>query len=146
MFVMINLFSFSFGEWAKGIFLGLLTAWIVPIIPFIGAAVLTVVGNTITGVLLIEKRGQKFSGKEFNKSIKKLLFYMVVLLVSEGVMQLHEIGRNILPLVYTISMLISYRELRSIYENAQEYTDVNFVAYLKSAFSKLTNFDPDKKE
>lgn len=104
-----------FGSWLLG--------FIIPIAPFLGFTIALVVADLYTGVKAARKKGEKIHSKGLRRTIEKIGVYIVVILLSEGMMKVFSIP--IINVTYTASFIIAIAEFKSVIENVEVVTEVN---------------------
>lgn len=123
--------------------LALFLAFIAPIQATILASLGLVFADTVTGIWASLKEGNKLTSYKLRRTVLKTLAYMLSLVVA------HVIEAYMLegvPVVKTIAGLIAITEGKSIFENLERITGIN---YWNAILDKLQGSSlklPDDKE
>ena len=115
----------------------ILTAFIIFLTPIKGvllAVSILIIADAITGIWASKIKGEIFSSKKFFNSITKLLFYLLLILISQMI-QLHLI--NEIPFLQLSIYFIVFYEFSSFLENVGVITGRDVFGFFKAALGKL---------
>lgn len=132
--------------------LGLLLAFLTPVIPLILTILAAILFDTATGIWKSKKLKQKITSKLMSKIISKLFLYegaLILFFVIDKFMMGDFIALFMdIPLVLTklVAMVFIYIELKSINENIEEVTGKGFWKYLKEMLHRAKDIKEDIKD
>jgi len=119
----------------------ILTAFIIFVTPIQGvlfAVSILIIVDAITGIWASKIKGEAFSSKKFFNSITKLLFYLLLILISQMV-QLNLI--NEIPFTQLSIYFIVFYEFSSFLENVGVITGRDVFGFFKDALGRLKRKD-----
>lgn len=111
-----------------------LLIFLAPIKGILLAVSVLIVVDAITGIWASKKKGEKFSSGKFFNSIVKLVFYLLLVLVSQMI-QVHLISE--IPFTQLSIYFIVFYEFSSFLENVGVITGRDVFAFFKEALGKL---------
>lgn len=99
-----------------------------PIQKFLTFTIMLLFCDMITGIILARKQKIKITSSGFRRTINKMIVYFICILMGEG---MRVVFMPMVPVTHVVAFTISITELKSIYENAEEYTGVPFWKAIK---------------
>jgi phage-related holin len=112
----------------------MLFLFLTPIKEVMLAVAFLIIADAITGIWAAKKKGEKFSSNKFFDSIVKLIFYLVLIMISR-MTELYLISH--LPLVQLSIYFIVFYEFSSFLENVGVITGRDIFSWFKTTLSSL---------
>jgi phage-related holin len=109
--------------------LGMLGAFIMPIVPFLGLAGALIVLDTITGIRAAKRRGEKLNSKKASRIIDKTLTYGSSIIACYSVELVLKLPDSV---TYFAVGAIAFTELMSVLENTRVVTGTNISEIVKN--------------
>lgn len=109
---------------------------IAPVEPFIVAVFVFVICDKVTGTRAALKRGEQKNSRAMARTIEKLVFYMIALLLSEVV---RLVFMPVVPITYAVALLIIRVEFKSNSENIKQVTGVDLWPSVKQFIENLSH-------
>lgn len=111
---------------------GWMSAFLVPLGPFLGIVVFLVVCDLVTGLRAATKRGEVITSTGLRRTIEKIILYFIALLLSEG---MKVVFVPAAPVTYVTAFAIAITEFKSNIENIEAVTGVKVWEGLKNLFA-----------
>jgi len=115
-------------ETLLGGLLGLISAFIMPIAPFLALAGMLIVLDTITGIRASLKRGEKPTSRKARRMIDKTMVYGSSIVACHGVEVVMKLPDTV---TYFAVGAIAFTELLSVLENTRVVTGTNIAEYIR---------------
>ena len=125
-----RIFEIEFWGVATLAALAWLSAKLIPIAPFVGAAFVLVFIDQVTGRKAARKRGETITSKGLRRTIDKALVYMLFILAAHVLTDVFSIPFA----AYIAALAVARVEFFSIDENVSTITGVSVWEHFKSAF------------
>lgn len=109
--------------------LGMLSAFIMPIVPFLALCGLLILLDTITGIRAAMRRGEKPNSRKASRIIDKTLVYGSSVLACHGVEVVLKLPETV---TYFAVGAIAFTELMSVLENTRVVTGTNIGEIIKN--------------
>lgn len=112
-----------------------LTAIITPLYDIVGAIIVLIIIDFLTGIGASIKLRLRITANRMTNTLSKLLFYFLVILAS------HITETKLLtaiPLLQIVAGFIAITELKSIFENFNTIFSLNIFQYIRQLFNKDT--------
>jgi phage-related holin len=109
--------------------LGMLSAFIMPIVPFLALCGLLILLDTITGIRAAMRRGEKPNSRKASRIIDKTLVYGSSVLACHGVEVVLKLPETV---TYFAVGAIAFTELMSVLENTRVVTGTNIGEIVKN--------------
>lgn len=97
--------------------------------PLVVVVSLLIFSDTITGILAAHKRGEKITSQGFSRTISKLFFYNLAIVL--GFLMEKFVLLEVVPVVKAIVLVIGVTEFKSFLENFESITGINLLDKLK---------------
>jgi hypothetical protein len=101
---------------------GIVLAFLLPLVPFLGMVFVLVAVDLITGVRAAKARKETITSGGLKRTIEKICLYFAAIILSEGMVQVFFPG---LPLTYVVAAYIALTEFKSNIENISDVTGVD---------------------
>jgi phage-related holin len=108
--------------------------WVLPLKSFIGAMLLLVLADLITGVHAASKRGEVVHSRGFRRTVVKFTMYCVAIVTAHA---METVFFPAFPMVFAIAAYIAATEFWSVLENVGTVTGTNV---LEAVRKYLGNF------
>lgn len=103
-----------------------------PIAPMLTWIMILIICDAITGVRAAQVRGEKISSDKLGRSISKMVFYFIAILLSKGV---EEVFFPIIPIVRIVAGFIAVTEFKSNIENISDILGIDIWREIKDKFN-----------
>jgi len=132
--------------------LGLLSAiagWVAsfftPIFPYLAAAAVLTITDTVTGVRAAVKRGETIDMHKFFRLFEKVALYAAAIVCAETIEVVFVKGYiEYVPLTYSVALAISFREFRSNISNIEQATGASIWEQIRRFAGRIAS-GQDKK-
>lgn len=139
---------------AWGVLLGSVVSFVAPVAPFIGLSVFLILTDLHLGVKAARKKKEAIRSDGFNRTIDKILTYLLLILSAQGVKVVffdvfeHSYFPFVsdFPITYIVAFLICIREFKSIAENAYDITGVDIWKTISDRIEGVTILFRSKNE
>lgn len=112
--------------------------WLLPVKTFVGATMVLVCADLVTGIQAANKRGEIVHSKGLRRTVLKFTMYVVAMLSAHAMQTVYFPD---FPMVFGISAYISATELWSILENVGTVTGVDVLSSVRGFLGKVLNKD-----
>lgn len=124
--------------------LGWMVSFISPVLPFIVFAGVLVLGDLLSGTWAAVKRGEKLHSRGFRRTVEKMVFYFIAILLSEG---MKTVFMPHVPVTYIVALAIAITEFKSNIENIETITGINIYRFIRDRIEPYLKEPPkDVKE
>ena len=118
---------------------GLAVSLITPITAYLAAVGLIVAGDQISGTWAAVKRGERFSSKVMGRTVEKLIFYFLAIILGEVLSRVFfaDFGGSD-RITFVVASFIAFREFWSVLENVSDITGIDIVGAIGEKLKILT--------
>lgn len=126
-------------KYIAGLLFSYFASWIMPIAHFLVMTYVLVICDFVTGVRAAKVKNQKITSRGFFRTVIKLTFYSMAVLLLHGVDTVFLVPKNIsFDLAWIGATFISLTELKSNLENISTITGIDI-------WSQIAQYIPDIK-
>lgn len=101
---------------------GLVVAFLLPLVPFLGMVFVLVAVDLFTGVRAAKARKEEITSGGLKRTIEKIALYFAAIMLSEGMVQ---VFFPAVPLTFIVAAYIALTEFKSNIENISDVTGVD---------------------
>lgn len=107
---------------------GWAVSFVMPVLPFLIFAVILVLADLFSGLWAAKKRKEKIHSTGLRRTVEKLVFYFIAILLSEG---MKTVFMPHVPVTYIVAFAIALTEFQSNIENIETITGVHIWKFVK---------------